>query len=202
MDLVTRGHNLLFLDTSLPFFSCGFLYKEHIQEEFYPLKDSHSIGLEERIEKFISKYKLKLTDFDDFIYNSGPGSFTGLRIGAAFLKGLTSSLGRSLFYIPLNIIIKNMLSDGSPKTVYIRNAKKREFYFMIKGMDNFSMISIKDLESKFSQYKILYDGNLEYEFKHEDYHILPKYFIKNIKHAKIIKKGILIFSYINNPDIR
>ncbi|MCD6578654.1 tRNA (adenosine(37)-N6)-threonylcarbamoyltransferase complex dimerization subunit type 1 TsaB [bacterium] len=197
-----QGHKTLLLDTSLPFFSCGLSIDNKIYEKFYPLLGSHSIGIEDRLNEFLKENHIALSDIDSFVYNSGPGSFTGLRIGASFLKGLSSSLRKKMFYIPLDIVVKSSVFNDDNKIIYIRNAKKREFYYMTRNMGTFSLIGLGELEKKYSHYKILYDGNLQYDLEYENYHILPKDFIKNIKHAKIIESGVLKFSYINNPDIR
>lgn len=46
------------------------------------------------IDKIIKKNKLKLSDIEEFDYNTGPGSFTGLRVGAAVINTLNWTLDR------------------------------------------------------------------------------------------------------------
>lgn len=44
------------------------------------------------IDKILKKNNLKLKDIGEFDYNTGPGSFTGLRVGAAVINTLNWAL--------------------------------------------------------------------------------------------------------------
>jgi tRNA A37 threonylcarbamoyladenosine modification protein TsaB len=48
------------------------------------------------IDKLLKKTKTKLEDLDEISSHPGPGSFTGLRIGAAVTQALNFSLGRKV----------------------------------------------------------------------------------------------------------
>jgi len=47
----------------------------------------------------LEKIGLKINDIDALAISSGPGSFTGLRVGLAFAKGLAWSLSKPLFAV-------------------------------------------------------------------------------------------------------
>ncbi|MBE6577837.1 MAG: tRNA (adenosine(37)-N6)-threonylcarbamoyltransferase complex dimerization subunit type 1 TsaB [Ruminococcaceae bacterium] len=51
-------------------------------------KNTHSETLLPMIESMLSHFSMTLSDIDLFAASAGPGSFTGVRIGAATLKGL------------------------------------------------------------------------------------------------------------------
>ena len=51
-------------------------------------KNTHSETLLPMIESLLSFFSLDVKDIDLFAVSSGPGSFTGVRIGAATVKGL------------------------------------------------------------------------------------------------------------------
>lgn len=51
-------------------------------------KNTHSETLLPMIESLLSFFSLEVGDVDIFAVSSGPGSFTGVRIGAATVKGL------------------------------------------------------------------------------------------------------------------
>lgn len=46
------------------------------------------------IEKILKKNNLKVEDIEDIDFHQGPGSFTGLRVGAAVANTLNWALGR------------------------------------------------------------------------------------------------------------
>ena len=61
---------------------------------------SHSNTLLADLDKLLSETTFKLADVDLFAVAAGPGSFTGLRIGIATVKGLGATLGRSCAAVP------------------------------------------------------------------------------------------------------
>ena len=61
---------------------------------------SQSSSLLSDIDQVLQEAGVKLADVDLFCCATGPGSFTGLRIGIATLKGLASSLQRPCVGIP------------------------------------------------------------------------------------------------------
>ncbi|MEX0616444.1 MAG: hypothetical protein WD231_01365 [Candidatus Woykebacteria bacterium] len=50
----------------------------------------------ESIDKLLRKQKIKLEDLEDIDFNPGPGSFTGLRIGATVVNTLNWALERKI----------------------------------------------------------------------------------------------------------
>ena len=58
---------------------------EHFEEE---CKQTHSKKLMSAVEDILEKAALKLTDLDFLAVVTGPGSFTGIRIGIATIKAL------------------------------------------------------------------------------------------------------------------
>jgi tRNA threonylcarbamoyladenosine biosynthesis protein TsaB len=61
---------------------------------------SHSNTLLADLDKLLSETIFKLADIDLFAVAAGPGSFTGLRIGIATVKGLAATLGRPCAAVP------------------------------------------------------------------------------------------------------
>ncbi|MDX8407649.1 MAG: tRNA (adenosine(37)-N6)-threonylcarbamoyltransferase complex dimerization subunit type 1 TsaB [Mariprofundaceae bacterium] len=58
-----------------------------------------SVNLAATLAKLLQKADAQWPDLDAFAFGCGPGSFTGLRIGAATLAGLNSGLGRPILHI-------------------------------------------------------------------------------------------------------
>jgi tRNA threonylcarbamoyladenosine biosynthesis protein TsaB len=46
------------------------------------------------LEKLLARHRVKLSDIDCFAAASGPGSFTGVRVGLACIKGLAEALNK------------------------------------------------------------------------------------------------------------
>ncbi|MEP6718856.1 MAG: tRNA (adenosine(37)-N6)-threonylcarbamoyltransferase complex dimerization subunit type 1 TsaB [bacterium] len=63
-------------------------------------KVSHSNSLLADINECLNDAELKLADVELFACASGPGSFTGLRIGIATMKGLAATLHRPCAGVP------------------------------------------------------------------------------------------------------
>ena len=63
-------------------------------------KREHSVLLMPMIENLLKDCELTINDLDGFVVSKGPGSFTGLRIGMATVKGL--SFGANKPYISLS----------------------------------------------------------------------------------------------------
>ena len=57
-------------------------------------RTSHSTNLLEEIERMMKETRVALDDIDAFAVATGPGSFTGLRIGLATVKSFAATLNR------------------------------------------------------------------------------------------------------------
>lgn len=63
-------------------------------------KLTHSQTLLPMIDEICGRTETDLGDFDAIAVSSGPGSFTGLRIGSATAKGLGQALGIPIIHVP------------------------------------------------------------------------------------------------------
>ena len=87
----------LALDTSTLTLSLALVDGARVVEETRigpPRRQSELLPLE--IDALLVRHGLKLAQLDGFVCGLGPGSFTGLRIGAATLKGLAWALKKPL----------------------------------------------------------------------------------------------------------
>jgi tRNA threonylcarbamoyl adenosine modification protein YeaZ len=57
----------------------------------------HSVLLMPMIEELMARLRLSPKDIDALCVSKGPGSFTGLRIGMAALKGMALALGKPMY---------------------------------------------------------------------------------------------------------
>jgi len=65
-------------------------------------KAEHSVLIMEMIDNMLKSSNLTIDDIDGFVVSKGPGSFTGLRIGMATIKGL--SFGANKPYISISTL--------------------------------------------------------------------------------------------------
>ncbi len=90
-------------------------------------KVSHSNSMLADINKCLDDAELKLADVELFACASGPGSFTGLRIGIATIKALAVTLRRPCVGVPtLNAIAHS--AGGSNATVALLPAGRGEVF--------------------------------------------------------------------------
>lgn len=77
------------------------------------------------VEELLKKMGWKITDLDRVGVGIGPGSFTGLRVGAAFAKGLNLATGVPLVgYCSLAAYGKNSCFDARAGGVYFYDGKE------------------------------------------------------------------------------
>jgi len=85
------------------------------------------------IKKAAKSFSLKLNDLKFIGFSNGPGSFTGLRIGSAVVKGLCYALGLKLIeVISLDIIANKIKFTQSSSQIItaliVSNTKDKDFY--------------------------------------------------------------------------
>lgn len=71
-----------------------------ISEYTLNYKREHSVLVMDMVEKLLKDNNLDINDIDGFVVSKGPGSFTGLRIGMATVKGL--SFGSNKPYVSVS----------------------------------------------------------------------------------------------------
>ncbi|MEW6170498.1 MAG: tRNA (adenosine(37)-N6)-threonylcarbamoyltransferase complex dimerization subunit type 1 TsaB, partial [Candidatus Omnitrophota bacterium] len=112
----------------------------------------HSDLLIPTIKKIILKSKISLQKLDALAVGLGPGSFTGLRIGVATIKGLSLSLNKPVIGVgSLDIIAKN-LNSYEKLICPIIDAKRNLIYTSLyrdnKRIWPYTLISIDRLLAK------------------------------------------------------
>lgn len=86
---------LLSLDTSTLTLSLALLEGERVLEHVVhgPPKRQSEL-LPQEIDTLLTRHRVRLADLEGFIVGLGPGSFTGLRIGVATVKGFAYALDK------------------------------------------------------------------------------------------------------------
>jgi tRNA threonylcarbamoyladenosine biosynthesis protein TsaB len=96
--------------------------------ESVPLEGgTFSAQLVPQIAGLLTKHRLSKTDIDAFLVVSGPGSFTGLRVGLAAIKALAEILKKPI--VPVSLLeIVAVASGVSGKVVAVMDAGRGDVY--------------------------------------------------------------------------
>ena len=86
---------ILAIDTTASPVSAALLKDGFLEGEFFlNVKTTHSQTLMPTVEALLKMTNTDISDIDVFAVDAGPGSFTGVRIGVASVKGMTMPLDK------------------------------------------------------------------------------------------------------------
>ena len=94
-------------------------------------KRTHSEKLLEMIDMALKTAQLDISDIDAFAVTKGPGSFTGLRIGLATVKGLCHALDKPCFITStISALFESVNTEYSKDIIFapIMDARRNEVY--------------------------------------------------------------------------
>ena len=94
-------------------------------------KRTHSEKLLEMIDMALKTSQLDISDIDAFSVTKGPGSFTGLRIGLATIKGLCHALNKPCYLAStISALFESVNNEYSKNIIYapIMDARRNEVY--------------------------------------------------------------------------
>ncbi len=120
---------ILALDSSGLVASVAIVTEESVLAEYtLNFKKTHSQTLLPMLDEIVSRVELDLNQIDAIAISSGPGSFTGLRIGSATAKGLGLALNKPIIPVPtLEGLAYNLF--GTEKVVCpMMDARRNQVY--------------------------------------------------------------------------
>ena len=122
---------------------------------------SHSNTLLKDIDRVLHEAQVDLSEIDLFAVATGPGSFTGLRIGIATVKGLAATLDRPCAGVPTLQAVA--LSAGeSDRSVALLPAGRGEVFAQLFSVTNNGLVTELDKPTHISPQKLLAKyGSLE-----------------------------------------
>lgn len=123
--------NILSIDTSTMVLSIALKTDNSYEERIVEGNFSHSEDLLSEIESLLKRAGIKLDDLGLLICTRGPGSFTGLRVGMATLKGISCALGIPLVSIPTLMAIEESANLFKGPIISVIDAKKKRFYLRL-----------------------------------------------------------------------
>ena len=123
-------------------------------------KNTHSETLLPMIESMLSALSLKVSDVDIFALSAGPGSFTGVRIGAATLKGLAFGSNKPCIEVSTLEALAQNLVFREGLICPVMNARRSQVYTALFRSNGKSLtrimpdsaLSIEELDGILAEY--------------------------------------------------
>ncbi len=123
-------------------------------------KNTHSETLLPMIESLLSFFSLSVKDIDLFAVSAGPGSFTGVRIGAATVKGLAFASGKDCLGVSTLEAIAYNLRFHKGLICPVMNARRSQVYTALFRSDGQNVerlvddcaMSIEELDTLLATY--------------------------------------------------
>lgn len=120
---------VLGIESSSPIASVALVSEEKLWGEItLNIGLTHSEQLLPLIDLLLRQARVKLADLAGIAVSSGPGSFTGLRIGMATAKGLAQGLQIPLCGIPTLLALAFLAEGQQGLVVPLLNARRDEVY--------------------------------------------------------------------------
>jgi len=120
---------LMGIDSSIPQASIALLKDGEIQNQAeVGTNATASNQILFLIDKVLTSSGINLQDLDGFCLTTGPGSFTGLRVGASILKGLLLATSKPFVKIDTLEALALQAMPTSNKICSILDARKKEVY--------------------------------------------------------------------------
>lgn len=107
-------------------------------------KKTHSEKLMPLIEELLNKLNIKIQDIDVIAISEGPGSYTGLRIGAAIAKSLAFAVDIPIANIPTTKSLAANVFDVSKLIVPVMDAKAGRIYTGVYRWNEGKISTVKE----------------------------------------------------------
>ena len=105
---------ILAVDTSTDISSVALYVDDRVIDSIEEKIDkSHSGILAKNVDKIRIKNNLKYEEIDYFLISIGPGSYSGLKVGSSFLKGLTLPLDKPIIAINSLDALNSQINDDN-----------------------------------------------------------------------------------------
>lgn len=124
--------NILAVDTSSQSLVVAVKTDTYFDEYTSEIKDfKHSERLMTIVFEMLERANLKISDLDLLVCTRGPGSFTGLRIGMATLKGIAYGNGKPVVSVSTLEMWARTVPDFDGVVLPVMDAKKQRWYLSV-----------------------------------------------------------------------
>lgn len=134
---------ILALDTSTEACSVATWVDGSVVERF-ETGNRHSELILPMVQAVLGETGLGLTQLDAIAFGRGPGSFTGLRIGAGVAQGL--AFGADLPVVPVSSLAALAQGVDSPRVLAAFDARMGQVYFGAYASDGHGLVELSGIE--------------------------------------------------------
>jgi tRNA threonylcarbamoyladenosine biosynthesis protein TsaB len=103
---------------------------------------THSERLMSTVDRVLKDIGIAIADMDGFAVAIGPGSFTGLRIGLAAIKGLAFATGKPVAAVPTLKALAWNLPHASHPVCPLLDARKNEVYAALYQYEGLRLVQL------------------------------------------------------------
>jgi tRNA threonylcarbamoyladenosine biosynthesis protein TsaB len=136
---------ILSIDSATESATCAILDDNRILGEItFNYKKQHSVVLMPMIDELFNNTGMNISDIDAFVASKGPGSFTGLRIGMATIKGLSQGTKKPFVTISTLDSLAYNLAYTSGIICPILDALRDNVYTAFYTFDNCELTRTSD----------------------------------------------------------
>lgn len=123
------GRKILVVDTSGPVCGVAVMDGEQVLCEFVSRnKNTHSANLMPMVDEAFRMAGQELQDMDALVAVTGPGSFTGVRIGVATVKGLAHGAGKPCIAVDALEALSRCVREPEGTVCPIQDARAGQVY--------------------------------------------------------------------------
>jgi tRNA threonylcarbamoyladenosine biosynthesis protein TsaB len=120
---------LLAIDTAGPRLQLALLVGERAETLVEDMPQGQAERIFPAIDELLARNDLRYDDLERIVVTTGPGSFTGLRIGLSAARGLGLALGVPVVGVPTLLALS--LNTGCDATAVLLDARRGESYFQL-----------------------------------------------------------------------
>ena len=209
--------NLLGIESSSRKLSVGLMKKESFSELHSEKINDTANSLPQLSKKIINNASLSFEDLDAICISSGPGSFTGLRVGMSYAKGIAMALDIPI--VPVLTFDSLAYKNTSKKLSTLIYSHGNTFYICEYSQNNGMLLKVSEPKSILKEnilelsHDIVFNGpinifedlkelNPKIKFKDLSVNNIIKIARQNFKLLKTKSLDNLVPEYVGNFEVK
>lgn len=178
--------NILAIDTTTKVANVSTYINNIITTKSIDNEITHSEKLLPLVDEVLNESKANLKDIDLYAVTTGPGSFTGIRIGLATVKAFAKTTSKNIFAVnSLEVMAYNKLENNIDYIISMMDARNSRVYYTIYKIEHKNSLPI--LANDFGFYNDTIDVAANK---------IQEYF-ENIQNINILVTGDIAENYSN-----